>query len=142
MAGSWVGWHWAWFTLDAARVVVVRDAASLGGLGSGHGCGRYRGADTLKRCVVLSPRAVASPHWVSIGLLLCRPNRSQSGWGNATAAPMYTQYDGAARRWLLRRWECVPSLELHFGFKSAGAWEDSVGVMDYQFCFAKLCEAL
>ncbi len=35
---------------------------------------RTQGADTLKRCVVLSHRAVASPHQVCIGLLLGCPN--------------------------------------------------------------------
>ena len=41
------------------------------------------------------PRAVASPHWVSIGLLLHRPNCSCSGWGNAIAASIQTQWGNA-----------------------------------------------
>ncbi len=51
-----------------------------------------QGADTLKRCVVLSCRTVALPHWISVGLLLCRPNCSQRGWGHTTAASIQTQW--------------------------------------------------
>ncbi len=59
----------------------------------------FWGADTLKRCVVLSRRAVASPHWVSIGLLLRCPNYSQSSWGDATVASIQTLCgDATARR--------------------------------------------
>ena len=44
-------------------------------------------------------RAVALPHWVSIGLLLHHPNCSQSGWGDATVASIQTQWgDATARR--------------------------------------------
>ncbi len=68
-------------------------------------------------CVVLPRHVVASPHWVCIGLHLHCPNCSQSGWGDATAASVQTQWGDAtarraARRWLLRRWECVPSLSV------------------------------
>ncbi len=42
---------------------------------------------------------------------LGHPNYSWSNWGNATAASIQTQWGNAtARRWLLRRWDCVPSL--------------------------------
>ncbi len=53
------------------------------------GCGH---TDALRR-------AAASPHWVSIGLLLYHPNCSGSGWGDATAAFIQTQWgDATARR--------------------------------------------
>ena len=61
-----------------------------------------------------SDATVPTPHWVSIALLLRHPSHSQSGWGDANAAQYKPngatpQHDGAAR-WLLRRWDCVPSL--------------------------------
>ncbi len=59
---------------------------------------RNKGGDTLKRCVVLSHHAVASPHWVSIGLLLHGPICSQTGWGDATAASIQTQWCDATTR--------------------------------------------
>ncbi len=61
-----------------------------------------QGAVTLKRCVVLPRRAVASPHWVSIGLLL-----HPGAVGATQQQPPYKpngvmqQHDGAsARCWL------------------------------------------
>ncbi len=47
------------------------------------------------RCVVLPRHAVASPHWVCIGLYLLHPNHS----GSTTAASIETQWgDATARR--------------------------------------------
>ncbi len=48
------------------------------------------GADTLKRSVVLSRRAVAPPHWVSIGLpeQLGRPNGARRGSTMLVAASL------------------------------------------------------
>ncbi len=77
-------------------------------LGFSHrGDARLQGADTLKSDA-LSRRAVASPHWVCMGAAVASSDCSGSGWGDANADPMQRR-DGR-HRWLLRRWECVPSL--------------------------------
>ncbi len=60
---------------------------------------RCEAAYTLTCCVLLSRHAVASPHWVSIGLLLHCPNHSQSSWGDVTAASIQTQWGDATTQW-------------------------------------------
>ncbi len=54
-------------------------------------------------------RAVASPHWVSIGLLLHHEQLGQRNSSLHTYKPngATQHHNEAARRWLLRRWECV-----------------------------------
>ena len=52
---------------------------------------------------MLPCRTVVSPYWVSTGMQQQPPYKPNG------ATP---QHDGAARRWLLRRWECVPSLNV------------------------------
>ncbi len=53
-------------------------------------------------------RAVASPHWVALtALRVVAVTQQQPPYKSNGAMP---EHDRAARRWLLRRWECVPSL--------------------------------
>ena len=80
---------------------------------------RSEGTDTLKCCIVLARRAVASAHWVSTELLSCfciAPTTPRSVGVMQQQSPYkpngaMQQYNRAAQRWLLRRWECVPSLK-------------------------------
>ncbi len=76
------------------------------------GAGRSgEGADTLKRCVVLLRHPIGS----ALGCF-CVAQTDPGVAGAMQQQPPYKpngampQHDGAARRWLLHRWECVPSL--------------------------------
>ncbi len=60
------------------------------------GCGHTEGRGTDVSCCPISP----------LGLYWARQQQPPYKPNGATP-----QHDGAARRWLLRRWECVPSLK-------------------------------
>ncbi len=83
-----------------------------------------QGADTLKSDA-LSHRAVALPHWVSIGLLLYCPSCSQSSWvmqKQPNADPMGRWAVASLVASLLpRRRECSPSLNAERDLPAAGA---------------------
>ncbi len=61
--GPWIRpWIRPWIL--SSRCLLLRGVSAIAPVARG------QGADTLKHCVVLFYRAVESPHWVSIGLLL------------------------------------------------------------------------
>ncbi len=64
---------------------------------------RLQGADTLKSDPPLH-RAVASPHWVSIGLLLCRPNRA---WSHCNGVMQKQPNADPVGRWDSRVTGCI-----------------------------------